>query len=191
MGYRWRWTPEMIAEITRRVRAGETQAAVARDYGVSDSIICRIVSGAYRRVERPSPTERFWKKVDRRGAVPVGRPELGPCWIWLAAGNGADYGKIFVDGKLMLAHVFSWREEHGPVPDGLELDHLCRVTRCVNPRHLEPVTPRENALRGESVFARNARKTHCHAGHPFDEKNTYVTRRGFRQCRACARLRAQ
>jgi hypothetical protein len=79
----------------------------------------------------------------------------------------------------------------GPVPNGLELDHLCRVRACVNPGHLEPVTHRVNTLRGETVAARNARATHCPAGHPYDEVNTYADRLGRRSCRECCRRRHQ
>jgi hypothetical protein len=71
----------------------------------------------------------------------------------------------------------------------LQLDHLCRVRHCVYPAHLEPVTPRENVLRGETVAASNARKTHCLRGHPFDEVNTchWQSRPGRRDCRECKR----
>jgi hypothetical protein len=75
----------------------------------------------------------------------------------------------------------------GAVPEGLELDHLCRVRGCVNPKHLEPVTHRENLMRGESWSAVNARKTHCPEGHPYDETNTYIDGKGRRRCRECAR----
>jgi HNH endonuclease len=74
----------------------------------------------------------------------------------------------------------------GPVPEGLELDHLCRNRACVNPAHLEPVSHRENVLRGASFAAINAVKTHCiHDGHPFDDVNTIVRPEGRRGCRAC------
>jgi hypothetical protein len=76
----------------------------------------------------------------------------------------------------------------GPIPEGLELDHLCRNTRCVNPEHLEPVTGRENLMRAVSSWAaKNAAKTHCPQGHPYDEENTKVKRDGGRACRACGR----
>lgn len=73
----------------------------------------------------------------------------------------------------------------GPIPEGLEIDHLCRVRHCASPAHLEAVTRRENTLRGVSPAARQARQTHCIHGHPFDDANTYRWRTR-RYCRACA-----
>lgn len=85
----------------------------------------------------------------------------------------------------MLTHRYSYERAEGPVPAGLELDHLCRVRSCVNPEHLEPVTHRENMRRGSGWSGRHAQKAMCKSGHPFDEANTYW-RRGGRACRACS-----
>lgn len=130
--------------------------------------------------------ERFWQKVDRRGG--------SDCWPWL--GNrvkthcGMEYG-LFRHGSLVTcAHRFAYRFLVGPIPEGLDLDHLCRNTLCVNPKHLEPVTKAENNYRGNSWSGRNTRKTHCPQGHPYDEANTYLWR-GHRICRACSRERAR
>jgi hypothetical protein len=87
------------------------------------------------------------------------------------------------------AHRFAYELFVDEIPDGLTLDHLCRNPRCVNPGHLEPVTQRENTLRGISPVAVNAAKTHCKHGHLLDEANTYMTNAGSRQCRTCNRLR--
>ncbi|MEV8638105.1 HNH endonuclease signature motif containing protein [Streptosporangium sp. NPDC051023] len=92
-----------------------------------------------------------------------------------------------VRGRGTTGYMARWAYEHfvEPIPDGWEPDHLCRVRACVNPGHLQPVTHKENVLRGESPWAVNARKTHCVHGHPFDEVNTAFTVAGYRRCRAC------
>ena len=87
-------------------------------------------------------------------------------------------------GKHFLAHRMIYELLVGPIPDGLEIDHLCRNRGCVNPGHMEPVTHRENLMRGDTVAAANPAKTHCIRGHPYDDENTY--RYGsHRYCRAC------
>jgi hypothetical protein len=140
--------------------------------------------------QRGTDAERFWRLVNKDGPVPACRPDLGPCWLWTAS-TIAGYGKFAVrcgDRRINIAaHIWAYRAIVGEYPDGLELDHLCRVRHCVNPAHLEPVTKRENNLRSDSASAKHARKTHCKYGHPFDAENTYITRAGGRMCRACAR----
>jgi len=130
---------------------------------------------------RPRPTvgERFWSKVEKTDR----------CWLWTANRTTPQgYGSFALGhSKFVLAHRYAYAELVGPIPAGLTLDHLCRNPPCVNPAHLEPVTMRENTLRGTSPAARNAVKTHCLRGHPFDTVNTLINVRGERQCRACAR----
>ena len=128
--------------------------------------------------------ERFWSKVDTSG----------DCWLWVGGTSDTGYGSFGckVDGERvsMNAHRFSWELEHGPVPSGLELDHLCRVRRCVKPAHLEPVTHRENVLRGMGPGAIVGREGRCMRGHEMTAGNTYVVpANSQRQCRRCKRLR--
>lgn len=133
-----------------------------------------------------TPEERFWVKVDTSGPVPEYAPHLGPCWLWTACQNGSGYGS-FTSPGYRVAHRFSYELLVGPVPDGLNLDHLCRVRHCVNPTHLEAVTPQVNVLRGAGLCAENARKTHCVKGHEFTPENIYRKAEGGRECLRCKR----
>lgn len=90
----------------------------------------------------------------RRPIVPYREEDHGYetlCWVWLRARIAAGYGAVWADGKVRRAHIVYYERHVGPVPAGLELDHLCRVRACVNPNHLEPVTGRENTRRGVRV----------------------------------------
>lgn len=138
----------------------------------------------------PNPAEyvlRFWAKVDKDGPLPECRPDLGRCWVWTARLMPNDYGvfrsQFHTSG---LAHRIAYELEVDAIPNGLELDHLCRNRSCVNPAHLEAVTRRENVVRGESPMGKNARKTHCKHGHEFTPANTRPMPSGGRACRACA-----
>lgn len=108
------------------------------------------------------------------------------CWLWCGYCHHG-YGIISFNGKPRKAHRVAYCEWIGPIPADLTLDHLCRTRNCVNPFHLEPVTQRENVLRGDSPVAKHAKKTHCSKGHPYDLENTYITRNGGRLCRECRR----
>lgn len=135
------------------------------------------------------PAQRFWTKVDKAGPVPEHRPDLGPCWLWTAA-TVRGYARFSIGYQAIQGHRWAWEEANGPIPAGLQLDHLCRVRHCVRPSHCEPVTNRENVLRGEGITARNAVKTHCKHGHPLSGDNLWIDRSGrnpVRRCRACIR----
>jgi hypothetical protein len=110
-----------------------------------------------------------------------------PCWIWQGGHDRNGYSWVNRAEHRGCAHVMYYKRAHGPVPPGMELDHLCRVRNCVNPDHLEVLTRAENINRGYSPPAVNKRKTHCKHGHEFTPENTYwlPSRPGQRHCRAC------
>lgn len=113
------------------------------------------------------------------------------CWLWVGGSGGSGYGVLWVSGRNVGAHRVSHELFIGPIPRGYHIDHLCVIPACVNPNHLEAVTPKINNLRGRGLAAENAVKTHCAHGHEFSLENTYVAARGgsksSRQCRECAR----
>lgn len=110
------------------------------------------------------------------------------CWLWTGAKNENGYGFTRLggrDAKQSVAHRAVYLALIGPIPDGLVLDHTCRTPACVNPAHLEPVTQRENLLRGRTIQARNKAKTRCLRGHALSGDNLIVRPNGGRGCRAC------
>lgn len=129
--------------------------------------------------------ERFWSRV---------APEpLTGCWLWTGSGNGHGYGQMWWRGRLRQTHRVVYDELAGGIPFGLHVDHVrargCASTWCCNPDHLEPVTPRENGMRGDTIQGRYAGRTHCKHGHSFAEYG--FTGNGFtgRRCRRCHEIR--
>ena len=134
----------------------------------------------------PRLPDRFWNKVQ---PCP-----MSGCWLWTAGGNHG-YGTFGTSTrgveKRENAHRFSYRHLVAPIPDGLVIDHLCRVRCCVNPVHMEVVTNRTNVLRGDGLTARAARSTTCTRGHEYVAGSFRLRRNGGRLCLICARANAQ
>ena len=142
---------------------------------------------------KPIPIEkRFWAKV-QKSDDPEG------CWLWTGATNkgrntrGGPYGKLgdeYPSRKTVLAHRVAWRLTNGEDPPaGMQVDHACNNSLCVNPDHLRLLAPRDNNARSSSPTATNASKTHCPQGHEYTPANTGFRKgAGFRYCRECARL---
>lgn len=120
--------------------------------------------------------DRFFAKVEDQGA----------CWTWVGCTTADGYGRLTRGSRQHMAHRWLFARLVCPIESGLTLDHLCRNRACVNPAHLEPVSLRDNILRGEGVGVRNAAKTHCVHGHEFTPENTYI-KQGKRSCRECGR----
>lgn len=132
-------------------------------------------------------TERFFSKVDfddwNRDA----------CWTWRGKPSQYGYGRFSIgprrSNRIALAHVWSYEFANGPVPEGMHIHHNCGNPLCVNPVHLEVITPTGHAAIhkfGEATGARNLAKTHCPKGHPYSGENLRLNSKGRRECRLCA-----
>lgn len=124
------------------------------------------------------------------------QPEpLTGCWLWSDVGRRYGYARVTHQGRRAYAHRVVWELLVGPIEDGKELDHLCRVTCCVNPSHLDPVVHSVNWHRGSGPaalandVARRRARTHCLNGHPFAGENLQIRKDGARECRTCQRRR--
>lgn len=108
------------------------------------------------------------------------------CWEWVGAVNPqTGYGQTWEDGVCLTPHRMMYQRTKGVIPEGLEIDHLCRNRLCCNPDHLEAVTARVNIARSNAPNAVAGRTGICKRWHPFDEKNTYTRPNGMRMCRTC------
>lgn len=130
---------------------------------------------------KTSIVERFFSKI-------IVNPKT-QCWEWSGT-KRSGYGRITtggVRGSVVSAHRFSYEHHIGPIPAGLVLDHICQNRSCCNPSHLEPVTNRENILRGTGIAAKNASKVFCKRGHLLAGENLFVQANGARGCCQCRR----
>lgn len=126
---------------------------------------------------------RFWRKVSPAPS--------NACWIWWGAKNARGYGNVGRNKKTYLAHRVAYELTYGPVPPGLDLDHLCKTTGCVNPDHLEPVTFLAN-MRRRYADKPDERSTHCLKGHELNQVNTiWIPSSGQRRCRTCVNERSR
>ena len=178
-----RWTEEQLEQAQKRLArrpTGRVERPTIDSTGKVDASV--------RSNPMDTLPERFWRKVQKF--------DHG-CWVWTASDNGFGYGLFKVGRNMRRVHKLVYEAIHGPVPSGLELDHLCRNRRCCNPAHLEAVTKSVNQKRGLAGLASSRRAaaiTHCPSGHEYNEANSYYvkTNRGGRgrKCKQCNRERA-
>lgn len=139
--------------------------------------------GGRRAISIEEFVSKFWGNVDKQGT--------GGCWLWRGKVGRGGYGLVRFRGRPTGVHRVSYILLVGDIPEGMTLDHLCRVRNCVNPKHLEPVSQQQNILRGEGLAAQNAKKTRCRNGHLLKPGNLVLNqlKRGKRLCLKCTRKR--
>ena len=143
------------------------------------------MSAGYRKPAlQPIDTEyliesNWWDKVE------VGNDD--ECWLWKQSTGSHGYGQTWDGNTVILSHRVAWVLSNGQdIPEGMTIDHICRVRKCCNPSHLRMLSNIDNAKdNGQSL------KTHCPRNHPYDDINTYIDSKGHRRCRECAKLRQQ
>lgn len=136
---------------------------------------------------RQLPSETIIRRIE---ASSIPEPNSG-CMLWLGAINSSGYGQLWNGSRPEQVHRLIYKAQVGEIRSGEEIDHLCRVRCCVNPKHLECVSHRENMRRSNSVMGANSRKTHCKRGHVLAGRNLSITKSGSRQCRTCIAMHAR
>lgn len=176
--HRYDKAAEAIAALVVDALAAEKAARQEAEQGCDEAMLrnieylARADKAEARVAELVNCAPRFWSKVNMDQ----------PCWLWTGSLGDNGYGRFSDGERLVVAHRWSYEMAKGPVPEGLDLDHLCRVRNCVNPDHLEPVTRSENNLRG---IAARGTPTHCRRGHEMTPENFYQRPGGYRVCRKC------
>lgn len=166
--------PASVARVQREARGRAVLWLLRRNGGESR------MSPAHRIPLRDRIADKIRVNLDTR------------CWLWTGCTRGRGYGAIDVDGSLQPAHRVVYELLVGPIPEGYQVDHLCREPACVNPDHLEAVTAAENNRRSSSPSAENARKTHCLNGHELTPENSYrPPGKEARYCRTCQARRSR
>lgn len=158
--------------------SGPGAVGAARDLAEHRERVCDV-----KQRTKSDPLGRLLKRVAVDG---------NGCWVWRGWRDLDGYGRISRGRKSegsVSTHRFAYELLKGPIPQGMQIDHLCRNRGCCNPDHLEVVTCRVNLLRGDTFQAANVAKTHCPRNHEYTPENTYITTRGGRSCRACETLR--
>lgn len=133
--------------------------------------------------------ELYQMKAEKRFFDKVTFKKDSDCWFWKAAIDSTGYGRFQVGKKFDSAHRFAYELFKGHIQSGLHSDHLCRNRQCVNPGHIEIVTPRENVLRGTSPLAFYAKQIFCKRGHILSKENIYVRKDNRRNCIICNKTR--
>lgn len=173
-----------------RVKYCSVDGCTNRSAGSSPmGLLCAIHRNRYKRhggIENLRPHCGLGWFEDRFISKWTPEPNTG-CWLWFGWLNSAGYGMLHLDGKQKLSHREFYERAKGPIPHGLDIDHLCRVRNCVNPDHLEAVTRSVNLARGMTL---NKMKTHCLRGHLLAGDNVRISP-GRRQCKVCVRMRRQ
>jgi len=127
--------------------------------------------------------KNFWSRVKKTDT----------CWVWIGGRAKQEYGEFYIGNKKSVrAHRFSYELHKEKIPEGMQIDHLCKKTFCVNPNHLEVVTAKENNRRSGAPSAKFKIRTHCQKGHEFTKENTYIRSGGHgRLCRICDKIRTR
>lgn len=136
----------------------------------------RFVAGHSGRMQKVIPFDDRWLLT-----------ELG-CWTWVGGVTGSGYGAFNRNGRTVSSHRYAYEREHGAIPQGHQVHHLCANRLCVNPAHLACLLPRDHLRIHDNITSRNARKTRCKRGHAFTRANTYPTSNGGRECYTCKRM---